>query len=366
MGAGARRGQPGSYGGDALVSMRSQFRARMGRGAPLLAALVLAGLIGACTAASPVEVPAGQPGARGPCGVELTSLVNQVDRRHPLVVAEPTGEGRSPLGGRCDDASRPVVLVAHGYLGNFVEGYEGLVRHLVSQGHIVVFPGYTAEFDPDHQYSVVLGGFVQSTGESTRMDLGRLGVIGHSFGGGMLPWLVQQLDSRGWGAEAFWAVDFAPWFALEVGTGPIEVPDHLRFVMVSYQNDYFVDARIGIETFAALDLPASRKQHVMVYSDRSHSPALEADHLGPVSVELLDGLGTISTDNLDRWVTYRVADATAGCAITGSFCDADLSDTGTWPDGTPVRRAVVRDDQPDVGPPALQECQFVLNPRPCP
>ncbi len=319
-----------------------------------------------CTPAPVVEVPAGEPGAPGPCGVTMTDLVNRVDWRHPLVVAEPTGTSAAPDGGTCADGDRPTVFIAHGYVGNFIEGYEGLVRHLVSQGYVVVFPGYTVEFDPDHQYAVVDGGFVQASEWTDRMDLSRVGVIGHSFGGGMLPWLVQLMEARGWGTEAFWAVDFAPWYSFKVGTAEIAMPQNLRFVMVNYQYDYFVDARIGNETYAALDLPLSQKQHVMVYSDRTHRPALEADHLGPVSVELVDGLGTISTDNLDRWVTYRVVDATARCALSGVFCDTDLSFTGTWPDGVPVRPAVVRHDQPDVGPRALQECDFFLNPRPCP
>ncbi len=295
-----------------------------------------------------------------------TTLVNEVDHRHPLVLAEPTGSADAPLGGRCDDAARPVVLIAHGYLGNFVEGYQGLVEHLTSRGHVVVFPGYTAEFDPDHQYSVVLEGFLQASGTTSRIDRERLGVIGHSFGGGMLPWLTQQLDERGWGGEAFWAVDFAPWFALRVGTGAIELPGHMHFTMVNYEDDYFVDARIGIETYASLRIPQEQRRHVMVYSDRTQSPPIEADHLGPVSVELVEGLGTISTDHLDRWVTYRVVDSTSGCSIAGTHCETDLGDVGTWPDGTPVKRAVVRHDQPDVGPPALQECEFFLNPRPCP
>lgn len=336
------------------------------RGLLGVASLGLLLLVMACAPAPVVEVPAGEAGAPGPCGTKMTDLVNRVDWRYPLVVAEPTGDSPAPDGGSCSDDNRPVVLIAHGYLGNFVAGYEGLVRNLVSQGYVVVFPGYTVEFNADHQYKVVGDGFVQATEWSSRMDLSKVGVIGHSFGGGMLPWLVQQIDDRGWGTDAFWAVDFAPWFAMKVGTGTIDMPDHLRFVMVNYEHDYFVDARIGNETYAALNLPDAQKQHVMVYSDRTHRPALEADHLGPVSVELVDGVGTISTDNLDRWVTYRVVDATAGCTISGRFCDTDFSFTGTWPDDTPVRPAVVRHDQPDVGPRALQECDFFMNPRPCP
>lgn len=323
-------------------------------------------LAAACVVPTVVEVPPGEPGASGPCTVELSERVNDVDWRHPIVVGEPGGDTEAPFGGRCDDDARPVAFLAHGYLGNMLEGYEGLIRHLVSMGHVVVFPGYTSDYDPDHQYRVVNDGFVQGAGWSDRTDLDDIGIIGHSFGGGMLPWLVQQAQARGWGGDGFWAVDFAPWFTLKIDPGPIEVPDHLRFAMVSYEHDVFVDTRIAIETFAALDIPADQKQHVVLHHDRTHEPTLEADHLGPVTVELVDGLFTISTDHYDRWSTYRTVDAVAGCAIAGIWCDTDLSHTGTWPGGAPVTPATVRDDQPDIGPTALQECEFFLNPRPCP
>jgi acetyl esterase/lipase len=297
----------------------------------------------------------------------MTSLVNAVDGRHPLVVAEPTGEGTPWTGGSCDDDVRPGAFVAHGYVGNFIEGYQGMVEHLVSNGFVVVFPGYTVEFDPPHQYDVVNSGFVQGAEHSGRIDLDRIGIIGHSFGGGMAQWLVQQAEARGWGSEAMWVVNFAPWYSLQVGTGEIELPEHTQYTMVSYEHDYFVDARIAIEIYDSLSIPESQRRHVMLLSDYSGKPALEADHLGPVSVEIVGGVGTISTDHFDRWVNYRSIDATAGCSLLGEWCDHDFSDTGARADGVPVKKAIVSHDQHDRGPVALQECTFALvNPRPCP
>ena len=113
---------------------------------------------------------------------------------------------------------------------------------------------------------------------------------------------------------------------------------------------------------------AEVKQPVVVHSDRSRRPSIEADHFGIVSVELLSGLGTLNGDHFDHWVAFCSIDATSRCALEAVWCDTDLSYTGEWPDGTPVRPAVVRDEQPDVGPvPALVECSVRwLNPRPCP
>lgn len=349
---------------DAAIA-RDRLGVRRGR---RLVVLVVTVAIGAAACVSPPVVLPGQgePGAAGPCGTRTTHLQNPVDSRHDLVVVEPTGGGSPWTGGQCGDDERPGIFVAHGYTGNFVEGYQAMVDHLVSNGFVVVFPGYTIEFDPPHQYEVVDSGFVLGAETSGRIDLDRIGVIGHSFGGGMAQWLIQQAARRGWGSEATWVVNFAPWYALEVGTAQIGLPAHTQYTMVSYEWDYFVDTRIAIEIYRSLSIPESQRRHVMVFSDTAAEPQLNADHLGPVSVELVKGLGTVSTDHFDHWVTFRTIDATAGCSLAEKWCGHDFANTGTRVGGKPVKRAEVRHDQPDVGPPALQECTFFINPRPCP
>ncbi len=335
--------------------------------APVAVAFAVVAVVAACgVPPRPAPIPAGSPGADGPCGVSRQEFWNPVDTRHAVVVFQPTGGGRPVTGGTCSDDARPGAFVAHGYLGTAPEGYQGMVDHLVGQGFVVVFPGYPVEFDPAHQYEVVDSGFVLGARAGGRIDLDRVGVVGHSFGGGMTPWLLQRAAERGWGTDALWAVVMAPWFAMQVGSGPIDLPDRTRLTVVNYDEDVVVDARIGIELAGAVDLAADHVAHVTVRTDRSQDPPLFADHLGPVSVSVVPFLGVISTDHYDRWSAWRTIDATAGCALDGRWCDTDLADVGTWPDGRPVLPAVVSDDPVDVGPPALQECEFALNPRPCP
>ena len=337
----------------------------------VIGVLATMALVAAACVPPPISrPPSGEPGSAGPCSFVETHITNPVDWRHDLVVLEPTGKGSPYTGGSCAGADRPTVFISHGYTGNIVEGYRGLVNHLVSNGFVVVFPGYTAEYGADythnHQYRVVDSGYQLAAKQfSHRMDLSRIGLIGHSFGAGMLYWLAQQAEGRGWGTDSFWAVNFAPWFAMGVGTETIDLPDNMEFVMVNFQEDVFVDARIGNEQYKSLSLPDSQKKHMMIYSDHGGSPSIIADHIGPVSVEIVPGLSTIGTDHLDYWASFRTIDATAGCLLSKVFCDTDLTFTGLWPDGRPVKPAVFSHDQPDVGAIALQECDFFMNPRTC-
>jgi len=318
----------------------------------------------ACAAPTPGPVPTDGPGTDGPCGVHRTDLANPADWRHDVALFEPTGSGTPWTGGTCDDGARPVVLLAHGYGGSAPEVYQGLVDHLVGNGFLVVFPPYDAAFDPPFQYRTVEAGLEAALASTRRADTTRFGVVGHSFGGGMAPHLVQVAGSRGWGGRALWTVMFAPWFAFDVGTGRIEVPARTRAAVVAYDEDLFVDARIGIDLVRSLGVPDDQKVHVTVRSDRTVTPELLADHLGPLSFPL-PLFGTLSPDHFDRWSAQRTVDSVAGCSFDGRWCGTDLADMGTWPDGRAVQRAVVTDDPVDVGPPALQECEFALNPRRC-
>jgi hypothetical protein len=297
--------------------------------------------------------------------VTTRSLVNPVDSRHELSVVEPTGSGSPWTGGTCGGAGHPVVLVAHGYSASAVGAYQGMVDHLVSNGFVVVFPGYSNDYDPLRQYAVVDAGLVAAVDSlGPRVDVSRLGVIGHSFGAGMSPWLLQQASGRGWGSQALWGVAFAPWFSFGVGQGAIALPSHARFTTVAYDRDSVVDARIGIEVLGSLTIPETQREHVMLRSDTSAAPFIFADHYGPVSLET--PAGALSTDHLDRWAAFPILDSTSRCSIEGVWCDTDLSYTGTRADGSPVVPALVSDAPADLGPRASQECTSALNPRGCP
>lgn len=345
------------------VSPRNRTNRTLLRSA-LLAAVLLV-LLSGCAGLPALRPAAGRPGAAGPCGTQALHLVNPADVSHELTVVLPTG-GASPwTGGVCDGGGRPLVLFAHGYTASAVGAYQGLVDHMVSNGFAVVFPGYTNQFDPAHQYGVVDVGFQTAVEQlGRRVDTSRVGVVGHSFGGGMAPWLLQRVAARGWGSAALWSVAFAPWYSFQVGAGAISMPARTRLAVVSYEDDRIVDARIGIEALGAAQLPESQRRHITVRSDFSQSPPMIADHYGPVSLGA--PLAGFETDHMDRWSAFPTVDATARCSLDGTWCDADLSDLGTWPDGTAVRPAVVSSHGVDSGPRASQECDSPLNPRSCP
>lgn len=347
-----------------LLRHRRSRRATLARACIAAAAAAL--LAVSCTPWSRFEqIPQGSPGADGPCTTERTVVANPVQPGLEVVIVQPSGPGAPWTGGTCSDPSRPLAVVLHGFGGGSDAVYGGLIHHLVSNGFVVAFARYGSDLDLDLHLATVDAGVAAAVATSGRVDTSRVGVLGHSMGGGMAPRTLQRMVERGWGTSGTWMVLYATWFAYGLDSGPIVLPPSTRVAIVAYDRDSVVDARIGIELYDSLTVPAKNRTHVVVRSDLTTDPELIADHMGPVSFRQA-GLGGLSTDHFDRWSAWRTADATAGCALAGIWCDTDLSFVGTGPDGRAVAPAIVGDPPVDIGPFSSNECTSVLNPRSCP
>lgn len=320
----------------------------------------------------PPDVPgAVDLAAAGPCGQEASSFANPLESANLVHVFAPTGSVAAPLtGGTCDDAARPVLFFAHGHMANHPELFVDLIGHFVSQGHILVFAEYRGldaiDLDGD-AYPIVDAGFAAATEQAViveRGDLSRVGFMGHSMGGGMVPYLLQQAEPRGWGSASIWAVLMAPYWALAVGAEPkIDVPAGLRALVVSFDRDGTNDNAIAAEIFEALDVPDADKEYVLVRSDEYGDPDLLTHHTLPQTLESTSDGSPRPDDALRIHGIYRNTNALASCAMFGSHCDVDLTFMGTWPDGEPVAPATTTDDPADSGTSALVSCGNVSNPR---
>jgi hypothetical protein len=341
--------------------------------------ILVTGVVGVVPAGTlllptPPAQPTSGPGANGPCTPTRVSAPNPAVANNYVSVYSPSGSAATPLvGGTCDDAQRPVVAVVHGLgagtdaqlLGGVSLLYADLITHLVSVGNIVIFATYNTDTnDFVGSYRAQGAALVTAAGMTPRGDFSRFGIVGHSMGGGATPYLTQQAAARSWGSRALWIVPVAPWFVHGVGIGPITVPAHTRVVVIAYDNDTYVDNRIGIDLFRSLTVPATQKQHVTVRSQTRGFTTLNAQHTAANSL-------LAPNDAIRFYGLYRITDALQSCALSGAGCDTDLSIMGHWSDGVAVTPAVSTDDPVDAGPVAsslglfgLQgECFVPANPR---
>jgi hypothetical protein len=309
-------------------------------------------------------------GKNGDCEMTVRSIDNP---RHaesaepmPVWIYEPAGDAPGSItGGRCDDRRRPAVFIGHGFGNTDPATYQEFIEHLVSVGNVVVYPTYDVEDGErstlEESNRVVDAGIVAAVKATPRIDTARSGWWGHSHGGGMIPYLVQQGGQRHWGERALWMSIVAQAFTQLVGAGDIKVPTNAQEMTVAFHDDALADARLGIDVYESLVLPQAQKRHVMVQSGASSSGPFVADHGAP------SGGNELGVDAVDALV-WRYADLLELCALFDVGCDADLT-TLPGPDGSGEKHAVVTDDPIDAGPyPAvLAECDAgfgpTLNPR---
>ncbi|MCC7078079.1 MAG: hypothetical protein IT198_13235, partial [Acidimicrobiia bacterium] len=202
----------------------------------VVVAITIASVMSGSARVAPAAPP-NEASADGPCGSERHRFHNPVMGAPRAYVFLPTGAEAAPVGGECGDAARPVVLFAHGYSAMIPEVYAGLIEHLVSAGYAVVYPAYQLTYNPTRQYRQVEVGFETAVAKFERLDMSRLGILGHSFGAGMSPWLTQWATAHGWGTDAIWLVAMMPHFSLNTGSGAIDIPDHTRAAVIAGQKD---------------------------------------------------------------------------------------------------------------------------------
>ncbi len=235
--------------------------------------------IAALSACSPGPVqPTAGLGANGGCTQTSRSVANPAAPDQTITVYEPGGSAATPLlGGGCSDPKRPVVAVVHGYLAGSSLLYTDEINHLVSIGNIVIFATYNTDTnDFAGSFQRENDALVTAAAATPRADITRFGIVGHSMGGGAVPYLAQQAGNRGWGTDGMFLFLLAPWFTAGVSTGPITLPAQARVVVEGYDNDTWVDNRIGIE------IPGHDPQRPAHRPQLAHRPQRRHQVLRPV------------------------------------------------------------------------------------
>lgn len=311
----------------------------------------------ALSASAAAQTPPSQPGLNqlggpGPC-TQGTRREGFGTRGNYNWLYVPAGTGTPRSGGRCDDALRPVIFLAPGYnpLQLTPSRYQHLINNMVSNGYIVAFAN-AARANPDPGYYQFISGFdhaatTLNARAGNRMDLRNVGIWGHSFGAGAVPWLSKRFEERGWGAQSLWlSVNASSWIFFVPLTGAIDIPAHARALYSAYDDDQAVDQRVAIDSFRAIDVPDSQKDFVQVTPE----PGYVGGHSLPTTAE--------APNYLEYYGVYRNYQVVADCARTGLNCSADLTFMGKFADGRDATRATVSDNPADRGkaPADLVEC----------
>ncbi len=242
-----------------------------------------------------------------------------------------------------DVESPPLVIFAPANGNPDPESYAWLIRHVVNRGYALVYSSHQVGEVHADRYAALWDGVraaVDAYGD--RFDLGRVGLVGHSYGGGALLHLAHRvLVDEGWGRDGAFLLSMAPWYALGLeGRDPGELPDHLKVLFLVFEDDDVTDHRLAI---AQRELVGDgiESDYLMLRSDARGGCELPAAHSVPQSA----GLGG-RNDAFDARAVFRLFDALAAYAFTGDAearrvalgrGDPAQISMGAWIDETPLR-----------------------------
>jgi hypothetical protein len=287
-------------------------------------------------------------GADGTLGVKVKTFPNPVDSAMTVSLYYPDSALRQ----------RPVILFLHGYNNGKTEYFSHLINHIVSNGYTLIFSPYptfptvNSEKPVMEKYVTALAGFTDAVDRFPEyVDTTRIGIFGQSFGAGGIPWITKRvMVERGWGKTAAFLFISAPWYTFGVTQADFEaIPAHVKLLLTTYDDDVFNDHQMAVDIFRSVRIPKDEKCYITFFSDTLDSVILPANHFVPYGSGSVNGV----EDNFDFFGIFRLFDALAEYTFTG---DAEAKRIalgkgspeqcymGLWPDGTPVKPAVVSTD----------------------
>jgi hypothetical protein len=211
----------------------------------------------------------------------------------------------------------PVLVFLHGWLADSDDRYAFLFERLASNGFVVVFAPYTADYDLPHEQrfeEIQLGVSLALEHIGPAADPGRMGWFGHSYGAGAIPESASRGVAQGWGSEGLLLFPMAPWYAFGEGV----LPSHTVTVLQSYASDEVVDPAIAAQDIWSR-LPESSLRVWQVVEDRHTSSCrAPAGHLTPGTHggwTFIRGQRAQRIDAHDVWSTARHVHAAAALAF---------------------------------------------------
>jgi pimeloyl-ACP methyl ester carboxylesterase len=294
--------------------------------------------------------------------VEGLSVLDAYDDERGYYLFYPTNRAARP--------AVPIVFI-HGYGALNPLIYGGWIRHLVEQGHPVVFPRYqkgllitSADDFVPNTAAAITEALKRAREENIHMISDQLYLIGHSYGG-----VISANLAVTWSE---WKIP-EPGIALlaEPGSGPLKggvldtydgISKNLQLVVIVGDEDHTVGQKFGVGVYeSAIHTPA--RALLWQFACAGDSSEVSSSHYEPYAIDTtfdngIDNLTTRRalrvgrTDQIDHQGYWKVFDMLKGrvsASVQGAYTLRELemmSDLGYWPNKTPLRKMEYRCPEP--------------------
>ncbi len=164
----------------------------------------------------------------------------------------------------------PLVLFAPGWSSQDHSNYKTLLTFIASQGYAAIYARSPMEYSANltiSRFATVLNDNLVSQ----YFDKSKLGVIGHSSGGGISFKVMDYFSKNGYGNAGRFVFSMDPWFAFDMSKEDFEnFPKNTNIVIQQYINGTQTDPRIALTIFDQLSALGDENRDYQVYLDLNH------------------------------------------------------------------------------------------------
>ncbi len=253
----------------------------------------------------PIPKPTGGYGTDGIYSVAFESFANLNFPTEDLRIYYPAGIA----------SKVPTIFYSHGFGGNNPSNITGLLKFVAQKGYAIVFVPYqTTGVTVPERYSNLLNGFIKAARDYLNIiDTTKVGLMGHSFGGGAtFANAYYCFTHLNWGESGRFIFASAPYYSFNISQTELQTfPADVKLLTMVYDNDSTNDHRMAIDIFKNINIPVSGKDYLLVKSDTISGYVYEAIHGLPNTLSAFDAL--------DYYAIYRHLDALCDYTFNGSM-----------------------------------------------
>ncbi len=164
----------------------------------------------------------------------------------------------------------PVVFFMPGWLSANPQDYQTLLNFIASHGYAVIYSKdyYGSTEDFIQRFEKMLDG---ANDILPSLDTTRIGVVGHSSGGGDTFRMLEYFSNKGYGQNGRFLMALDPWFAFDMTSERMRnLPVNSNIVILQFGDDGGdTDARIPLSEYALLDSIDNSKKDYQVYNQEN-------------------------------------------------------------------------------------------------
>jgi len=261
----------------------------------------------------------------------------------------------------CEEEKLDVVVFVHGFGALNPKVYGGWIEHLVQEGNAVLFVRYqmsllttpTTDFVPN-TVTAIRNVYDLAAQYNRQLNAEHIDLIGHSYGGVVIGNIAATYNNYRIPKPRFA-------FLCEPGSGPLSgavldsyetIDKDLLLVVMVGDEDHTVGQKLGIRVYETA-VETSSRMLFWQFADENEEEKIEASHYEPYSFDRRFDIGIENfsikraekvsmLNQVDFNGYWRIFDTlqqhvNSGNGTIEPLLVKQLSDLGTWSDGTKVK-----------------------------